>query len=349
MEPRIDRLRAALPDECDALLVTDPLNQRYLSGLNYTDGYILITRDRAVLLADSRYIEIAEQVAGDTFEVVLLTGGETLRQACKGITALAYEDRYVTCAALAGYRSMLPDVRFVPCGALLTDLRERKDSAEIECIIRAQRIAEAAFDHILGYITPERTEVEVALELEFFMRSHGASGTSFDTIAVSGAASSMPHGEPRDRTLERGFLTMDFGAVYAGYCSDMTRTVVLGKADDDMRTLYKSVLEAQLAAIDATAPGKTCREIDAIARTLLDARYPGTFGHGLGHGVGMYIHESPNLSPRSDAILAPGHIVTVEPGVYLKGKYGVRIEDMLAITETGAQNLTKAPKNLIEL
>lgn len=348
METRINKLCAALPGEADGILITDPLNQRYLSGLNYTDGYIVITRERAVLLADSRYIEIAEKVAAD-FEVVQFSGTKELKEACDGIKTLAFEDLYVTCADKAKYEKLLEGTTLIPCGSLLTDLREHKDEGEIELITKAQRIAEEAFDHILGFITPDKTETEVALELEFFMRSKGASGTSFDTIAVSGSASSLPHGEPRDRKLERGFLTMDFGALYQGYCSDMTRTVVIGRADQEMKAIYERVLEAQLAAIDAAAPGKSCKEVDAVARTILDAHYPGAFGHGLGHGVGMYIHESPRVSPASDRVLEPGHIITIEPGVYLKGKYGVRIEDMLAIGEKTAVNLTKAPKNLIEL
>ena len=348
METRINKLRAALPDEVDGILATDPLNQRYLSGLNYTDGYVVITRERAVLLADSRYIEIAEKVATD-FEVIQFSGTKELKGLCAGINALAFEDLYVTCANKARYEMLFEGTSLIPCGSLLTDLREHKDEEEIELITKAQRIAEDAFDHILDFITPDKTEVEVALELEFFMRSKGASGTSFDTIAVSGSASSLPHGEPRDVKLEKGFLTMDFGAIYQGYCSDMTRTVVIGKADEEMKAVYNTVLEAQLAAIDATAPGKSGKEIDAVARKIIDERYPGTFGHGLGHGVGMYIHEEPRVSPRSDKILKKGHIITIEPGIYLKGKYGVRIEDMMAIGEKNAVNLTKAPKNLIEL
>lgn len=349
MESRLDALRAALPEGADGILVTDPLNQRYLTGVSFTDGYVLVTGERALLLTDSRYTEIAEKTALPPFEVIEMKGLDTLAQLCEGMPSLAFEDRHMTVADLTGVRGMLPDTYFYPASKLLTDLREHKSSAEIECITEAQRIAEAAFDHILGFITPERTEAEIALELEFFMRGKGASGTAFDTIAVSGTASSLPHGEPRNQKVERGFLTMDFGALYHGYCSDMTRTVVIGRADDEMREMYSLVLEAQLAAIEAVSPGASCKDVDAVARRMLDARYPGAFGHGLGHGVGMYIHESPNLSPRSDRVLERGHVVTVEPGVYLKGKYGVRIEDMLAITENGAINLTKAPKNLIEL
>lgn len=349
MESRLDALRATMPDVMDGILITDPLNQRYLTGINLSDGYVLITGERALLLADSRYIEIAEKTAPAPFEVILLKGKDTLAGLCEGMSSLMFEDKHLSVADCAGLRSALPDIMLYPASKLLTDLREHKDSAEIEYITKAQRIAEAAFDHILGYITPERTEMDIALELEFFMRRGGASGTAFDTIAVSGTASSLPHGEPRYTKVERGFLTMDFGAIYNGYCSDMTRTVVIGRADDEMKALYSLVLEAQLAAIDAIKPGANCKEVDRIAREMLNARYPGAFGHGLGHGVGMYIHEEPRLSPACDRVLECGHVVTVEPGVYLPGKYGVRIEDMVAIRENGAVNLTKAPKNLIEI
>lgn len=349
MDKRIEKLRAQLPANADAIIISDPINVRYISGVNFTDGYAVVSKDRAMLFADSRYIEVAEKNAREGMDVILYKGLETLTSECTGIGTLAYEDRYVTCAALESLKGALEGTEFIPCGKLIEGLREFKDEYEIECITAAQRIAEKALDHVLGFITPERTEVEVALELEFTMRSLGASGTSFDTIAVSGKASSMPHGEPRMCKLEKGFLTMDFGALYNGYCSDMTRTVVIGKADDEMKEMYNLVLESQNAAIDAVKAGKKCRDIDRIARDKLDERYPGAFGHGLGHGVGMYIHESPTVSFRSDETLRPGHIITIEPGVYLAGKYGVRIEDMLAVTETGAINITKAPKNLIEI
>jgi len=190
----------------------------------------------------------------------------------------------------------------------------------------------------------------VALELEFFMRSHGARAASFDIIAVSGSASSLPHGVPRNIKLQQGFLTMDYGAVVNGYCSDMTRTVCIGKADDEMKKVYNTVLQAQLAALDAIAVGKMCAEIDNTARDIIkNAGYGDCFGHGLGHGVGLEIHEAPRLSPLSASALKPGHIVTVEPGIYIEGKFGVRIEDMVYIGEKKCENLTKAAKTLIEI
>ena len=209
----------------------------------------------------------------------------------------------------------------------------------------------AAFAHILKFITPNMTEIEVALELEFFMRRMGSEGTAFDTIAVSGSASSLPHGVPRNVKLEKGFFTMDFGAKFDGYCSDMTRTVVIGKADADMKKLYNTVLSAQLAALDFIKEGINCKDADTVARDIINgAGYEGRFGHSLGHGVGMYIHEDPRLYSRAKGTLKVGHVVTVEPGIYLAGKYGCRIEDMVAIDLDGKLlNFTKSPKEMMEL
>ena len=236
---------------------------------------------------------------------------------------------------------------------ILKELRAVKTDEELRRITEAQRITDAAFLHILEFISPERTEKEVALELEFFMRKSGAEGVAFDTIAVSGASSSLPHGIPSDRKLQGGFLTMDFGAKYMGYCSDMTRTVVIGKADEEMKLVYETVLKAQTAALNGIHGGMSCRDADALARDVIrEAGYGASFGHSLGHGVGMFIHEFPNLSPRAaeSSTLKTGHVVTVEPGIYLEGRFGCRIEDMIAILSDGSvHNFTKSPKELIEL
>ena len=343
MKQRIDHVRASLPDGTDGILLCSPVNIRYL-----TNGYLLITRQKTILFADSRYVEAAQKHAPDSVEVLLLGGIDSIINALSGLQCLCFEDQYVTCYDYKSYKKNWPDIRFIGCGSILSDSREIKDTIEIQYIEKAQRIAEKAFDHIVGFLSPERTEAEVALELEYFMRKNGADGIAFDTIAVSGTASSLPHGEPSKQKLSSGFLTMDFGAVVNGYCSDMTRTVVIGKADSDMKKLYQTVLDAQQAALSIIAPGVHCAAVDQAARERIDAVYPGAFGHGLGHGVGLEIHEAPNLSPRSKKILKAGHVVTVEPGAYLPGQYGVRIEDMVVLTEQGFTNLTKAPKNLIE-
>jgi len=342
----------------DAVLLTSPVSQRWVSGFDYTDGYIFVTRASAYLLADFRYIEAAREEAAPGLEVIMPAGGmleEVLSLARRdGVCTIAYEDDTLSCAAFARIKAALAGAEFVPAGSLINTLREFKDEAELETIARAQNIADAAFEHILRVMTPEMTEIEVALELEFFMRRNGAEDVGFSTIAVSGTASSRPHGVPRPVKLERGFLTMDYGAKVDGYTSDMTRTVVIGRADAEMKQLYATVLAAQTAALDMLAEGASCRALDLAAREIIDAvpAYRGTFGHGLGHGVGMYIHEAPRLSrvAPEGAVLKRGHVVTVEPGIYLEGRYGCRIEDMVAITPDGSvRNFAHSPKEMIEL
>ncbi len=349
----IKMLQSRLPENVDCLLVTSALNQRYLTGLNYTDGYVVVSREGAWLLADFRYIEVAKRVEGDGLSVVLLENRKvTLGNifADNKLSRVGFESGSVTCAELENFKKVFPLVDFVPCGGIIEEMREIKTPAEVENIIKAQRIAEKALNRLFTLMTPDMTEIDVALELEYGMRKFGAEKTSFDTIAVSGSASSLPHGEPRNIKLEKGFLTMDFGALYNGYCSDMTRTVVIGKADDEMKKVYNTVLSAQLAALDFVAAGKKGSDCDKVARDIIyGAGYEGCFGHSLGHGVGMFIHEEPRLSFTYDKPLAVGSVVTVEPGIYIEGKYGVRIEDMVYLSDNGAVNLTEANKDLIEL
>lgn len=272
----------------------------------------------------------------------------------KGITALTFEEDEVSVSLRNRLSNTFEGITLTEGGsALLTELRIFKDAGEIDAIRRAQKITDDAFAHILTYITPDRTELDVALELEFFMRAHGSEGTAFETIAVSGSNSSRPHGVPRPVKLEAGFLTMDFGARVDGYCSDMTRTVVLGKADDAMKRLYNTVLKAQTDALAGLVVNMKCSDADRIARDVIEgAGYGGCFGHSLGHGVGLFIHEKPNFSPASpdSMILLPGHVLTVEPGIYVEGQYGCRIEDMIYVQPDGSiVNLTHSPKELIEI
>lgn len=349
---RLDKLRDMFGEGYDAYFMTSELNIRYISGVDYTDGFLLITRDRAYLLADSRYIEVAVKTADRQFEVMLLAGKRA--DVIKGLipkgSAIAYEDNIMTCAELAALEADLPGYTFKAAGGLTEILRRVKDETEKQNIIKAQRITESAYNYILGIISTDLTEREVALELEYHMRKHGADGIAFDTIAVSGTASSLPHGVPSDKKLEKGFLTMDFGAKYNGYCADMTRTVCIGAPDDDMKRMYNTVLAAQTAAIEFIASGRKCSDCDKIARDIIDnAGYKGKFGHSLGHGVGLYIHEGIRLSASSGQTLREGNVVTVEPGIYIEGRYGVRIEDMLYVTENGNENLTKVDKKLLVL
>lgn len=342
----------------EAVLVTSEINQRYLTGFAFTDGYVLVTPKQSYLVTDSRYIEAAEMtVDASAFETVAPSDmlgkiREYLHDA--GVRSVAVEEATLSLGDFDRISKKLDGVEMMRgASALIDGLRLYKDDGEIAVMQRAQDITDAAFAHILDFITPERTEIEVALELEFFMRAHGAESVAFETIAVSGKASSLPHGVPRPVKLEKGFFTMDFGARVDGYCSDMTRTVVIGKADEDMRRLYDTVYRAQTASLAACAEGAGCRALDKIARDIIeDAGYHGAFGHSLGHGVGMYIHEAPRLSfgAPDDSVLRRGHVVTFEPGIYLAGKYGCRIEDMVAITpDGGVHNFTHSPKHLIEL
>ena len=342
----------------DAAIISDPMNQRYLSGFDFQDGLVLVTGKNAYLLTDFRYAEAAREQVTEELEVILPAEGQL--PCIEGLLSsgncktVAIEENHLSYAGFSRYEKALVGKTLVGgASALLSELRLCKDDGELATIARAQEITDAAFAHILKVMTPEMTEVDVALELEFFMRRAGAEGVAFETIAVSGTNSSRPHGVPRPVRLEKGFLTMDFGARVDGYCSDMTRTVVLGTADADMKRLYSTVLSAQRAALDAICEGAGCFALDKLARDIIyGAGYEGCFGHSLGHGVGMFIHESPRLSQAApdDSRLSRGHVVTFEPGIYLEGKYGCRIEDMACIRPDGTfHNFTHSPKDLIEL
>ncbi len=355
MYNRLERFRRKLEGTADAAIITHEKNISYLCGFDYTDGCLVISADRAILFCDFRYIEAAKKEAKSDFEVVMFEGRRSVwlpdALAQMKVSTLAFEDMHMTVDEHARLCEDIPETELVKLGNVIENLREYKDEGEIQKMVAAQRIAEKAFEHILEFINPERTEQEVALELEFTMRRLGASAASFDTIAVSGSASSMPHGVPRPVKLEKGFFTMDFGCVYEGYCSDMTRTVCIGRADDEMKKVYDTVLTAQQKALAAVEFGISCSELDSVARDhIYNAGYEGCFGHGLGHGVGLDIHEAPTVSFRGgDKKLAPGHVITCEPGIYLEGKYGVRIEDMVVFHADRIENITNCPKHLIEI
>lgn len=336
------------------IYISSPENFFYFSGYNNPDGYMVITERRAAAFSDFRYIEAAREHTFEECEVHLLGDGDvkTIVEA-DNVSVLAFEDELLSVSDYDLLSDQLSDTSCVTVklGDALTIMRAVKDDFEVSQIVSAQRIAEGAFEHLLKVIRHDMTEIEVAAELEYYMKLHGSENPSFDTIAVSGKASSVPHGTPRNSRLEEGFLTLDFGAKIGAYHSDMTRTVVIGRADEEMRRLYKTVLEAQKAGIEAVAAGRDCAEIDRVSRDIIDgAGYAGCFGHGLGHGVGLEIHELPLLSRRGEGVkLAPGNIVTVEPGIYIEGKYGCRIEDMVLVTEDGGVDLTECRSELIEL
>ncbi|MBR5538932.1 MAG: aminopeptidase P family protein [Clostridia bacterium] len=349
---RAEILREKFSKFADAIIITDELNQYYIGGFRFTDGYVVVTKESAHIVTDFRYTEAAEASRGEGFSVCAPKDMcEAIADIFKkeGVKTVAFEESRVTYAMLERLKERIP-AEFVPSKGIIEEMRRFKDLGEVEKIKKAQKITDDAFEHILKVMTPDMTEIDVAVELEFFMRKMGAEEKSFDTIAVSGSASSLPHGVPRNVKLEKGFFTMDYGCVVDGYHSDMTRTVVIGKADEEMKRLYNTVLRAQTDAINAAKVGMKCNAIDKIARDVIDdAGYHGCFGHGLGHGVGLEIHEEPRFSPKCADFFAAGHVITVEPGIYIAGKYGCRIEDMIYADGENVVNLTGADKSLIEL
>lgn len=339
----------------NALWLYDELDRLYASGFHTSDGAVLILRDKAYFITDSRYIEAAGEKVEDA-QVLLCSSdnGESdiIRKilAENGITELGAQDGSLSYSEYLRMQETL-GVNFVPSQQIVKTLREVKERFEVDSMIKAQRIAEKALDYVLGKICVGMTEKEVTAEIEYQMTRNGAEGLAFETICVAGANSSRPHGVPSDYKLKAGdFITMDFGCRINGYCSDMTRTVALGSATDEMRRVYDTVLQAQLAGEKAAHAGVIGRDMDKAARDVIEkAGYGENFGHGLGHSVGLNIHEAPNANQRGERPLPAGTVVTNEPGIYLPGKFGVRIEDMLHITKDGVENLTKAPKNLIIL
>ncbi|NNV05353.1 Xaa-Pro peptidase family protein [Geobacillus sp. C56-T2] len=351
---KLEKLRKLLQEHgIDGLLVTNGYNRRYLTGFTGTAGVALVSCDGAVLITDFRYVEQATKQA-DGFEVVEHSGPivkEIAHQVKRlGIKRLGFEQENVTYAAHQTYQEAI-GAELVPTSSLVEKLRLIKSGAEIKIVKEAAAIADAAFAHILSFIRPGVTEIEVANELEFFMRKQGASSSSFDTIVASGYRSALPHGVASEKTIERGELvTLDFGAYYKGYCSDLTRTVAVGDISAELRTIYEVVLEAQRRGMAGLKAGITGKEADALTRDYIREKgYGDYFGHSTGHGIGLEIHEGPTLSFRSDAVLEPGMVVTVEPGIYIPGLGGVRIEDDTVITADGNEALTHSPKELIIL
>lgn len=351
---RIDRVRAILSEpHLDALLIQKPENRTYVSGFTGSAGFVLVTPRDSMLLVDFRYVEQAraqapgcEVIKADRLFI------DTLAEIvpARGLRRIGFEDDGMTFKQHQEFAKRLAPAELVPVEGV-DRLRWVKDPEELTRIARAIEIADAAFAHIRSYLRPGAVERDVATEMEFFMRRHGADKEAFETIVASGPRSSLPHGRASDRVLAPGdFVTLDFGAVYQGYVSDCTRTVVLPEVSPQQREIYNIVLAAQQAALEGIKPGMTGKEADALARTVItQAGHGDAFGHSLGHGVGLAVHEGPTLSPREEARLAPGMVVTVEPGIYLGGWGGVRIEDIVVITADGCRDLTGSPKELLVL
>ena len=346
---------AAHLDGLDAILLTSEANCYYATGF-MGEGIALVNRRGSWYFTDSRYTEAADKAIGDAAVIREVSRekpfsaliNEALAEA--GAEKAGFEEQRMTVAEHAVYSEKL-HCTLTPASSLMTELRGSKDEEELSCMTAAQRIAEGALEQILKEIRPGMTEKEIAARLNYLMVSAGAEKTAFDTIVASGPNGSMPHAVPGMRKVREGdFITMDFGCVYKGYCSDMTRTVALGRPSDEMRNVYDIVLQAQLAGIAAAKAGVTGAVIDGAARKVIqDAGYGVYFGHSFGHSLGIDIHEAPNAAPGNDKPMPDGAVVSAEPGIYLPGKFGVRIEDVMILRPDGAQVITKAPKALLVL
>lgn len=351
----IKQIAEKLPEYgLDAMLITSEPGEFYAVGFQ-GEGVALVAQSGSWYFTDSRYIEaarnevtlarVSQPVKGTNYRKM----AEELVQA-HGWKTVGFEENYMTVSAHQQWKDGL-SAELKLASVLLENLRASKDAEEVEAMIAAQRIAERALEETLAFLKPGRTEKEVAAYLEYKMISFGAEKKSFDTIVASGPNSSMPHAVPGDRKIQKGdFVTIDFGCKVCGYCSDTTRTVAVGEPTEEMRKVYNVVLQAQLAGIDAARAGLPGREIDAAARSVIqDAGYGEYFGHSFGHSLGIEIHENPNLTPSNAEPMPAGAVVSAEPGIYLPGKFGVRIEDVLILTDEGCVNITKYPKELIIL
>lgn len=352
----IDKVISWLTNEHEAALLTSEVSKRYLTDFGSEDGTLLVTKQGGYFIIDARYFEHTKQQVTDPLCRVILQGelyeqiGEILNE--QKIQSVYIEDEMLTVSQLSAFKRRFSGINFDSSNRLsdfMKQMRIIKTDEEVVCITKAQRIAEAAFTKLISTMRVGQTEKQIAAALEFLMLDLGSDGVSFSTIAASGVNSACPHAVPTDKPVREGdFLTLDFGATYKGYHSDMTRTVVFGKPTDEMKNIYNAVWGANTDAIKAVRADISCKLVDNVARSTLDAwGYEKYFTHGLGHGVGLEIHESPNVSSRSGTTLHEGMIITIEPGVYIPGKYGVRIEDMCVVTKDGCNIITETPKTLI--
>ncbi len=355
VKERILRLQERLDDH-SAFYIENPVNRRYLTNFTSSAGFVVVTRKNCFFFTDFRYFESAKKQV-TTCEVLEFQGfTRSILPILKenGVNTLYLETNFTTLQGFDTLQDLAEGVT-VSCEKNLDDLlyqmRMIKTREEIKCISQAQRISEETFDYILQRIEAGRSEIDIMLDMEFYLRKLGSQGVSFDFIVVSGKNSSLPHGVPTNKLIEKGdFVTMDFGAVVDGYHSDMTRTVAVGEISEKQKFVYDTVLQAKNLAIESISPRKICNEIDKIARDFIhNAGFEGCFGHGLGHSVGLEIHEDPAFNTRCETVLQPGMVLTVEPGIYLENEFGVRIEDMVVITKDGYTNLTECTDRLLVL
>lgn len=355
-QKRIIKLREFLNNPGEAILINNEVNIGYFCGFFHSEGYLLVTCNSVNLLVDFRYFEAAQKKAIGANVICFNKLTESIIRILKdeNISNLYFESESITVSKFQFFKRNLSEDNFhcVSGGGLdshIQNIRMIKDKTELEKIQTAQNIAEKSYLEMLNFLKPGITERELSARLEFYMKMNGAEDISFDLITITGKKTSLPHGVPSDDVVKEGdFFTCDFGSVYEGYHSDTTRTVAVGFATDQMAEIYDIVLKAQLAALEKIKSGVKCCEIDITARDIItDAGYGDCFGHSTGHGVGLDIHEQPYVSQKSDTVLKSGMIITDEPGIYLPNQFGVRIEDMLCVTESGYKNFVSLPKELI--
>ena len=351
----LEKYRSVLKNEAAGLFLTSRYSRMYAAQFDIAEGYAVIGKNGAYYFTDGRYIESAQNnIHG--FRVVEIGANKSLSSAvnevlaAEGITELGYEENYLTVAELKQFEEVL-NAEFVPMQNAINPFRYSKDVWELERMEKAQEITDKAFTEVCTRIREGMTEKELAAELIYCLYKNGGEGLSFDPIVVSGPNTSMPHGVPGERRLQKGdFITMDFGVLYQGYCSDMTRTVALGHATDEMREVYNTVLKAQLAGIAVSKAGISGKSVDGAARQVIaDAGYGPYFTHSYGHSLGLEIHENPNCNMRNEESIPLHAVVSAEPGIYIPGKFGVRIEDVVVFEENGCRVLTKSPKDLLIL
>lgn len=351
----LEKYVSVLEENLDGLLLTSRFSRMYGAEYDIAEGMAIVSKSGCRYFTDSRYIEDAQNnIAG--FEVIQMDAahpyGKLLNEAIEdfGIQKLGYEEAYMTVSEYQGLKEKL-NAQMIPCNAKIHSFRSVKEPWELDRIRKAQQITDQAFAEVLGKIRIGMTEKQLLAELIYCLLKNGADGLSFDPIVVSGPNTSKPHGVPGDRKIASGdFITMDFGAMYRGYCADMTRTVAVGFATEEMKKVYETVLEAQNAAIAFSKAGVKGKQIDEVARNIIaEAGYGSYFGHGYGHSIGMECHEAPNCNPREERQMEENMVSSAEPGIYLPGKFGVRIEDLIIFTANGCENITQSPKNLIIL
>lgn len=353
IKDRVNRLRKLMEkNDLEAMIITKAENIRYLSGFSGgEDGRLLITGNTGYLFTDSRYTEQAGREAPEwTLVEIIPPGVDYIKEAAAGCKGIGFESHHITWEVYQEWARELPD-RLAPVNGMVEQLRVKKDNQELEYLRESARISDQVFDQIVDYIKPGLSEGQVANRIGYLLREQGCEGEAFDTIAVAGSNAALPHGRPGDRVIRVGdMVTLDFGGFFQGYAGDMTRTIVMGKADQDLRARYQAVLEAQQLGVSLVRAGMPCVDIDKQVRKALQKfRLDVYFKHGTGHGLGLEIHEQPNVSPRSTTTLETNMVITIEPGIYIPGWGGIRIEDSVIVKERGYEIITHSDKNLLLL